>query len=125
MMRNRIKAVAARKRRARADWLQTNLRQMQELWLYLQVNKDEAVCYSAEHRAGQRVTTAAVESAINQLVNHRMNKRQQMSWSQKGAHYLLQVRTALLNGRLGAIFARWYPGFGKTAAAPVTATTAA
>jgi hypothetical protein len=86
---------------------------MHELWLYLLMNKDEAVRYSVEHRAGQRVTTAPVESTINWLVNHRMNKRQQMSWSQRGAHHLLQVRAALLNGRLGEIFARWYPGFGS------------
>lgn len=125
MMRNRLETVAARKRRGRADWLQTNLRQMHELWLYLQANKDEAVCYSAEHRAGQRVTTAPVESTINRLINQRMNKRQQMSWSQTGAHYLLQVRTALLNGRLGAIFARWYPGFGKATVAPTVVATAA
>jgi hypothetical protein len=64
-----------------------------------------ATAPSTEHRAGQRVTTAPVESTINWLVNHRMNKRQQMCWSQTEAHYLRQVRTALLNGRLGAIFA--------------------
>ena len=83
-------------------------------------NKDEAVRYSVEHRAGQRVTTAPVESTINRLVNHRMNKRQQMSWSQRGAHYLLQVRAAVLNGQLADILARWYQGFGSptTASAP-------
>lgn len=112
-MRNRIEAVAASKRHGNSDWLEQNLRQMHELWQYLLANKDEAVCYSREHRAGQRVTTAPVESTINRLVNHRMNKRQQMSWSQAGAHYLLQVRTAILNGQLGNILARWYPGFGS------------
>lgn len=124
-MKNRIETVIAYERRGRTDWLQTNLRQMRELWLYLKVNKDEAVSYSAEHRAGQRVTTAPVESTINRLVNHRMNKRQQMSWSQTGAHYLLQVRTAMLNGRLGAILARWYPGFGAMTGSPATPIVAA
>ena len=52
-----------------------NLRQMRELELYLVANHDEAVCYSREHRAGQRVTTAPIESTINHLINHRLNKR--------------------------------------------------
>ncbi len=119
-MSNRIETVAALNRHGNSDWLEQNLRHMHELWLYLLANKDEAVCYSTGHRAGQRVTTAPVQSTINRLVNHRMNKRQQMSWSQTGAHYLLQVRTALLNGQLGNILARWYPGFGSqaTKAAP-------
>ena len=93
-----------------------NLRQMRELELYLVANQDEAVCYSREHRAGQRVTTAPVEPTINHLINHRLNKRQQMSWSQADAHYLLQARCALLNGQLGNILARWYAGFGAPAA---------
>jgi hypothetical protein len=37
---------------------------------------------------------------MNHLVNHRMNKKQQMRWSPEGAHYLLQVRAELLNGTL-------------------------
>jgi hypothetical protein len=28
-----------------------------------------------------------------------------------GAHALLQVRAELVDGRHGAAFARWYPGF--------------
>jgi hypothetical protein len=40
-----------------------------------------------------------------------MNKRQQMSWSAVGAHYMLQVRVAIANGVLGQVFSRWYPGF--------------
>jgi hypothetical protein len=39
-----------------------------------------------------------VESAVNRLVNRRMNKSQQMRWSPHGAHFLLQVRAAVLNG---------------------------
>jgi hypothetical protein len=39
-----------------------------------------------------------------------MVKRQQMRWSQRGAHHLLQVRTKVLNGDLQATFGRWYPG---------------
>jgi hypothetical protein len=40
-----------------------------------------------------------------------MSKSQQMRWSPMGAHALLQVRAELVDGRLGAAFSRWYPGF--------------
>jgi hypothetical protein len=39
-----------------------------------------------------------------------MVKKQQMQWSPTGAHYLLQTRTATLNGDLPKYFERWYPG---------------
>jgi len=37
-------------------------------------------------------------------------KKQQMRWSPRGAHLLLQVRTRVLNNDLAGGFARWYPG---------------
>jgi hypothetical protein len=37
---------------------------------------------------------------VNNLVNARMNKQQQMRWSPQGAHRLLQVRAAVIDGRL-------------------------
>ena len=36
---------------------------------------------------------------------------QQMRLSPVGAHVLMQVRAELVDGRLGAAFSRWYPGF--------------
>ncbi len=36
---------------------------------------------------------------------------QQMRLSPLGAHVLMQVRAELVDGRLGAAFSRWYPGF--------------
>jgi CHASE2 domain-containing sensor protein len=38
------------------------------------------------------------ESAVNQVINARMCKRQQMRWTPRGAHLLVQVRCAVLNG---------------------------
>ncbi len=38
-----------------------------------------------------------------------MVKKQQMQGTHEGAHYLLQTRTAGLNGDLQNIFERWYP----------------
>ena len=52
-----------------------------------------------------------MESAVNQLIDKRMSKSQQMRWSPMGAHALLQVRAELVDGRLGAAFSRLYPGF--------------
>jgi hypothetical protein len=37
---------------------------------------------------------------MNHSVNHRLRKKQQMRWSPRGAHYLLQSRAELLNGTL-------------------------
>jgi hypothetical protein len=52
-----------------------------------------------------------VESAANQVVSMRMVKKQQMRWSQQGAHLLLQVRTRVLNDELQKVFKKWYPNF--------------
>jgi hypothetical protein len=58
------------------------------------------VNYAERHRAGLRVGTALTEGAANYLVNRRMNKSQQMTWSPQGANLLLQVRCAAYNGTL-------------------------
>ncbi|MGH3708355.1 MAG: hypothetical protein ACRDRQ_09685, partial [Pseudonocardiaceae bacterium] len=44
----------------------------------------------------------------------RMVKKQQMRWTPRGAHLLLQIRTRVLNDDLDADFHRWYPGFTHT-----------
>jgi hypothetical protein len=40
-----------------------------------------------------------------------MAKKQQMQWTQRGAHLLLQVLTRVLNGEWEEVFRGWYPGF--------------
>jgi hypothetical protein len=42
-----------------------------------------------------------------------MVKRQQMRWTLRGAHLLLQVRTRVLNDELADVFRRWYPEFDR------------
>lgn len=44
-------------------------------------------------------------------VSERMAKKQQMQWTQREAHLLLQVRTRVLNGEWEDVFRRWYPDF--------------
>ena len=46
---------------------------------------------------------------MNQVVSKRFCKTQQMQWSERGAHLLLQTRVKTLNRELGAMFKRWYP----------------
>jgi hypothetical protein len=50
-----------------------------------------------------------VESTVNQVVSKRFCKKQQMQWSKRGAHLLLQTRVKTLNGELSSVFKRWYP----------------
>ena len=69
---------------------------------YLTGQSDWMVNYAERHRAGLRVGTAITEGTANFLVNHRMNKSQQMRWSQQGGNLLLQVRCAVYNGTLGS-----------------------
>jgi hypothetical protein len=52
---------------------------------------------------------SAVEGTVNRLIGRRMCKGQHMCWSKRGAHLLLQVRCAALNGDLLAGFQRWFP----------------
>ncbi|MCW2313342.1 hypothetical protein [Rhodoferax antarcticus] len=52
-----------------------------------------------------------MESAVNQIIDKRMSKSQQMRWDPKSAHQLLQVRVRVIDGLLRDDFARWYPGF--------------
>lgn len=66
---------------------------------------------SERHWCGESISSATAESVVNQVISRRMVKKQQMRWSPRGAHLLLQVRTRVLNGDLAADFARWYPGF--------------
>jgi hypothetical protein len=44
------------------------------------------------------ISSSIAESAVNQVVSHRMAKKQQMRWTDEGAHCLAQVRVAVLNG---------------------------
>src|SRR5919202_897405 len=78
---------------------------------YLRANVTSIPNYGERHRAGEAISSAFVESAVNQVVGKRMVKKQQMRWTPKSAHLLLQVRTKVLNDELAGVFQRWYPAF--------------
>jgi hypothetical protein len=92
---------------------------------YIRANAAWIPNYGERHRAGEAISSAFVESVVNQVVSKRMVKRQQMRWTPKGAHLLLQLRTRVLNDELDAVFRRWYPTFvmpsGRTAQAKLAA----
>jgi hypothetical protein len=56
----------------------------------------------------QRISTGFVESTVNQVISKRFCKRQQMQWTKRGTHLLLQMRVKTLNQELGTVFQRWY-----------------
>ena len=66
---------------------------------YIENNEGALIDYGERHRAGKPISTSRAEGTVNQLVSARMNKRRQMRWSPRGAHRVLQVRAAVLDGR--------------------------
>ncbi len=89
---------------------------LREIDRYLTSQSAWLVNYAERHRAGLRVGTSITEGTANFLVNRRMNKSQQMRWSRRGADLLLQVRCAVLNGKLGSAFGQLF----KAEVDPVT-----
>ena len=93
---------------------------MEELHTYVERNQQFVPNYGERYHNGERIASGFVESAVNQVVSKRMVKHQQMQWSQRGAHLLLQIRTRVLNEEWEETFRRWYPGFRpKTEEQPV------
>ena len=84
---------------------------MTEFDTYIRNNQKFIPNLGERYRQGDTISTAFVESTINQAVSKRFVKRQQMQWSQKGAHLLLQTRTKVLDGDLESVFRGWYPQF--------------
>jgi hypothetical protein len=66
---------------------------------------------TARRRRGEPISTAFVESAVNEIVAKRMNKKQQMRWNRTTVQPFLDVRTAVLNDALEDAFRHRYPGF--------------
>jgi len=86
---------------------------------YLRSNGNGLTNYAEDRRKRLRISSALAESAMSHLVNQRMGKRQPMRWSATGAHFLLQVRCAVLDNRLVALFREWHPRFRHQLLAPL------
>ena len=83
---------------------------VEEFHTYVRRNADTIPNYAERYRYGERVSTAFAESTVNAVVGKRFSKRQQMRWSRRGAHLMLQTRTRVLDDTLRAKFQSWYPG---------------
>jgi len=92
---------------------------------YIRANARSIPNYGERYRAGEPISSAFVESTVNQVVSKRMVKKQQMRWTPKGAHLLLQLRTKVLNAELAGVFQRWYPAFVAPTEAPAREERAA
>ena len=76
---------------------------------YILNNQRYMVNYGMRYHSGERISTGFAESAVNQVVSKRFVKKQQMRWSKKGAHLLLQVRVQVFNDEWLSTFERWHP----------------
>jgi hypothetical protein len=82
-----------------------------EFDMYIRNNRKFIPNFGERYRQGDTISTAFVESTINQVVSKRFVKKQQMQWTLKGAHLLLQTRTKVLDGDLEGTVREWYPQF--------------
>ena len=80
---------------------------------YIDSNKELIPNYADRYHYGEAISTAFVESTVNEVVSRRMVKKQQMRWTKRGAHHILQLRTKTLNDELNNFFHQWYPGMTK------------
>jgi hypothetical protein len=92
------------------------LKTVEEFKTYITNNQQFIPNYGERYLNGERISTGFVESTVNQVISKRMVKQQQMRWTQKGAHLLLQVRTRVLDDDWRATFERWYPELAAQAA---------
>lgn len=82
-----------------------------EFQTYIENNRAYIPNFGERYRNGNTISTAFVESTVNQVISKRFVKKQSMQWTQRGAHLLLQTRTRVLNGDLEDTFRVWYPHF--------------
>ena len=85
------------------------LKALRDFRVYITTNARLIPNYGERYRYGEAIATGFVESTVNQVVSKRFVKKQQMKWSPRGAHLLLQMRTRVLNRELRQTFQRWYP----------------
>ncbi|GAC1308643.1 MAG: hypothetical protein NVSMB27_46210 [Ktedonobacteraceae bacterium] len=81
---------------------------------YITVNENYIVNYGDRYRNWETISTAFVESTVNEVISKRFLKKQQMLWTKEGTHHLFQVRIQVLNDELQQTFCKWYPGMLET-----------
>ncbi len=64
---------------------------------YLDNNRGKNLSCGDRHRHNEPISTSFVESAVNQAVSKRFVIKQQIGWTKRGAHLLIQIRTKVLD----------------------------
>ena len=100
-------------------------RAAREFAVYIASNAGSLINYGERYRAGERISSCLAESSVNAVISKRFAKRQQMQWTKRCAHLLLQTRTRTLDGTLRSIFEEWYPGLANDNAAKASQAEAA
>jgi hypothetical protein len=96
-----------------------------EFAVYIRSNTGSLINYGERFRNGERISSCLAESTVNAVISKRFAKRQQMQWTKRGAHLLLQTRTRALDGTLRPLFEKWYPGLANdNSASPAQAVAA-
>ncbi|MBG0792121.1 hypothetical protein IYY11_01310 [Methylocystis sp. H62] len=67
--------------------------------------------YGRRRRGRLPISTAFVESAVDEILSKRMIKKQQVRWNRWTVQPFLDVRVAVLNKTLAGSFRRLYPDF--------------
>ena len=78
------------------------LKALGEFEVYIECNRAFIPNFGERYRNQERISTAFVESTVNQVISKRMVKQQ-------------QLRATVLNNELEGLFRRWYPNFRTTA----------
>lgn len=94
---------------SRSPEAQKLLKSLLEFRGYITANRSFIVNYGDRYRNGEIISSAFVESTVNELISKRFVKKQQMRWTKPGAHRMLQLRVQVLDGELQRNFERWYP----------------
>jgi hypothetical protein len=85
-------------------------RMLDEFSSYIEANRLFIPNYGDRWRNGETISTAFVESTVDQVISRRFVKKQQMRWTERGCNNVLQLRTRVINEELRPIMERWYPG---------------
>ncbi len=117
--------VRAHQQAGHMDDLGKFARAAHEFAVYISSNTASLINYGERYRAGERISSCLAESTVNAVISKRFAKRQQMQWTKRGAHLLLQIRTRALDGTLRALFERWFPGLANDNTAATVQAAAA
>ena len=94
-------------------------RVLRDLETYVSGQSEVIINYATARRRDEPISTATTESTVQWLLHRSINVQQQMRWSPRGAHLMLKVRTAVMNGTLErdhAAAERWACRVGVVAA---------